>query len=119
MGDLLVGGGDHLAGVETAVLGVELDRTWDESLANSGSSMASWVSARRLKRFSRRTMSCTHSSGTSSSRRWSANRLRFSPVKKYVGERCSTVTCVASSAMAGTSVAAVAPEPITITSLSL
>ena len=36
----------------------------------------------------------------------------------YVGERCSIVTCEACRAMLGTSVIAVAPEPITTTFLS-
>ena len=35
----------------------------------------------------------------------------------YVGERCSIVTCAASSASDGMSVTAVAPEPITTTFL--
>ena len=37
--------------------------------------------------------------------------------RMYVGERCSIVTCAAVSASAGTSVTAVAPEPMTTTRL--
>ena len=36
----------------------------------------------------------------------------------YVGDRCTIVTCCARSAIAGTSVTAVAPLPITTTRLS-
>jgi hypothetical protein len=49
----------------------------------------------------------------------SATTLALRPVTKYVGERCSSVTCSQSPAMAGTSVAAVAPEPMTSTCLPL
>jgi hypothetical protein len=46
-----------------------------------------------------------------------ATSLAFGPVQKYVGDRCRTVTCAHSPAMAGTSVAAVVPEPMTMTVL--
>ena len=53
----------------------------------------------------------------SSWRSVSASSLALRPVMKKVGERCSMVTCAQRSAMAGISVAAVAPEPMTTTFL--
>ena len=47
----------------------------------------------------------------------SAVSFWFGAMKKNVGERCSIVTCAASDAMLGISVAAVAPDPITTTRL--
>ena len=47
----------------------------------------------------------------------SATSFTFGRDTKYVGERWSIVTCSHSPAIAGTSVAAVAPEPITSTCL--
>ncbi len=47
----------------------------------------------------------------------SASSFTFCPMKKNVGDRCSIVMCSQSSAMAGMSVAAVAPDPMTTTRL--
>ncbi len=49
----------------------------------------------------------------------SATSFSFGAGRKYVGERCSTVVCFVSAAIAGTTVAVVAPEPITSTFLFL
>jgi hypothetical protein len=65
----------------------------------------------------RRTISCVHSAGISSWRSVSASSLALRPVMKKVGERCSMVTCAHWPAIAGISVAAVAPEPMTTTRL--
>ena len=56
-------------------------------------------------------------SSTCSSRNSSAIWIALRPVRNQVGERCSMVTWRHSSAMAGTIVAAVAPEPMTRTFL--
>jgi hypothetical protein len=52
-----------------------------------------------------------------SSRNSSASGIALRPVLKNVGERCSIVTWPHSTEIAGISVAAVAPEPITTTVL--
>ncbi len=61
---------------------------------------------------------------TSGKATFSGSRLSFWAIgsrpgaeRMYVGERCSIVTCAASGAIAGTSVTAVAPLPITTTRL--
>ena len=68
-------------------------------------------------RILRRTISWIQVSSTPSSRNSSAIAIALRPVRKKVGERCSIVTCAQSAAIAGISVAAVAPEPITTTFL--
>jgi hypothetical protein len=47
----------------------------------------------------------------------SASVFALRPVMNQVGDRCNMVTCAQRPASAGTSVAAVAPEPITTTRL--
>jgi hypothetical protein len=65
----------------------------------------------------RRTISWVHSSGVPTSRNNSAISFTLRPDRKYVGERCTMVIRSTSGAIAGISVAAVAPDPMTATFL--
>ena len=86
-------------------------------LTLSGSSKVRLVNWDCSNRIFLRTISWIHSSGISSSRSVSARSFTLRPLKKKVGERCSIVMWAQSGAIAGISVAAVAPEPITSTRL--
>ncbi len=66
--------------------------------------------------FLARTIACASLAG-STRRAASAIRSLAGREMMYVGERYSIVTCAARSAIAGTSVTAVAPLPITTTRL--
>jgi hypothetical protein len=64
-----------------------------------------------------RTISWIHASSICNSRSSSASGIALRPVRYQVGERCSITTWPQSGAIAGINVAAVAPEPMTTTSL--
>jgi len=83
----------------------------------SGSSNERRVNSDCSRRILRRTISWIHASSTSSSRSSSAMATALRAVRKNVGERCSIVTWAQSVAIAGMSVAAVAPDPMTTTRL--
>ncbi len=89
------------------------------AFTTSGSSNVRLVKTAWSWRILRRTISWIQASSMSSSRSVSARSLRFRPGMKYVGERWRTVTWAQSAAMAGTTVAVVAPEPMTRTFLPL
>jgi hypothetical protein len=63
----------------------------------------------------RRTISWIQDSSTWSRRSSSAMSMALRPMRKKVGERWSMVMWAQSGAMAGSTVAAVAPEPMTTT----
>ena len=67
--------------------------------------------------YARRRISWVHSSGMSRARSWIASSWVFGTAATNVGVRCSIVTWAAFSAIAGTTVAAVAPLPMTTTRL--
>jgi hypothetical protein len=83
---------------------------------SSGLRLLIWYTAACAPKNAARAAWCTTLSGKKRRSRGDTRSSR-GMVSTYVGERCSMVMCAALSAMEGTSVTAVAPEPMTTTRL--
>ncbi len=82
-----------------------------------GRRLLSWKLSICSRTFFQRTIEYRSRSRNAGLRSFSASGSWAGNETMYVGERCSIVTCSARSAIAGTSVTAVAPLPITTTRL--